>query len=38
MRYIFRTQIMREENGTLIIKGEEISKQFGKVFRELLNP
>lgn len=38
MRYIFRTQIMREENGTLIIKGEEIAKKIGKVFRELLNP
>ena len=33
-----RTEIMKEENGELVTEGEEIAKQFGKVFEELLNP
>jgi len=27
-----RTEIMKEENGELVTEGEEIAKQFGKVF------
>jgi len=26
---------MKEENGALVTEGEEIVKQFGKVFKEL---
>lgn len=32
-----KAQIMEEENGTLITKGEQMSKKFEKVFRESLN-
>lgn len=38
MGYILRTEIMKEKNRTFVANKEEIAKQFGKVFKELLNP
>lgn len=38
MGYIPRTEIMRDKNGTLVTDGEEITKQFGNQFIQLLNP
>jgi hypothetical protein len=38
MGYIPRTEIMRDENGTIVTNGEEIVRQFGNYFNELLNP
>jgi len=38
MGYIPRTEIMGDENRTLVTDGEEIAKQLGNYFNELLNP
>jgi len=37
MGYIPRTEIIRDEKGALVTDGEEIAKQFGNYFNELLN-
>lgn len=37
VEYTSRTQIMKE-NETLITEEKKIAKQFGKVFKEILNP
>jgi len=38
MGYIPKTEIMIDEKGALVTDGEEIVKQFGNHFNELLNP